>query len=85
MADEPDGIAPDRQIAEYLNKHPKTFPRWDKNPRLKALGWPAPIYLNGRKHTGPGPRSGIFFDKPLTPSSLAPPSTKPRRKNGRPV
>ena len=51
MADiKTDGLATDRQVAEFLNKHPKTLPRWDKDPRLLALGWPAPIYLNGRRH-----------------------------------
>ena len=45
-----DGLATDRQVAEFLNKHPKTLPRWDRNPRLKSLGWPEPIYLNGRRH-----------------------------------
>jgi hypothetical protein len=41
---------PDSRVAKFLGKHIKTLPRWDKNPRLKALGWPEPLYLNGRKH-----------------------------------
>jgi hypothetical protein len=45
-----DGYDPDSKVAKLLGKHPKTLPRWDKNPRLKQLGWPAPIFLNGRRH-----------------------------------
>jgi hypothetical protein len=47
---EGDGYAPDSKIAKLLHKHSKTFPRWDKNERLKELGWPDPVYLNGRRH-----------------------------------
>jgi len=45
-----DGFATDSKVAEYLDKHKKTLARWDKSPRLKALGWPDPVYLNGWKH-----------------------------------
>lgn len=45
-----DGYAPDSKVAQFLGKHPKTLPRWDKNPKLKALGWPDAVYLNGRRH-----------------------------------
>ena len=45
-----DGYSPDSKVAKFLNKHPKTIKRWDKNPELKALGWPDPFYLNGRSH-----------------------------------
>jgi len=41
---------PDSKVAKQLSKHPKTLPRWDKNPRMKELGWPNPVYLNGRRH-----------------------------------
>jgi hypothetical protein len=41
-----EGFAPDRIIAEHLGVHAKTLPRWDKRPEL---GFPKPIYLNGRK------------------------------------
>ena len=47
---EGDGVAPDSKIAKGLSKHPKTLPRWDKNPRMIELGWPLPVYLNGRRH-----------------------------------
>jgi hypothetical protein len=45
-----DGLWSDRKAAVYVDKHPKTLPRWDKNPRMKELGWPAPVYINGHKH-----------------------------------
>lgn len=41
---------PDSKVAKHLGKHNKTLPRWDKNPQLKELGWPPPVYLNGRRH-----------------------------------
>jgi hypothetical protein len=47
---EGDGLLTDRQVAELLGKHIKTLKRWDENPKLKALGWPEPIDLNGRTH-----------------------------------
>jgi len=45
-----DGYATDAEVARLLSKHPKSIARWDKNPKLKELGWPEPIYLNGRRH-----------------------------------
>jgi hypothetical protein len=45
-----DGYLADREVAQLLSKHAKTIARWDKNPRLKELGWPQPLLLNGRKH-----------------------------------
>src|SRR5262245_27052159 len=45
-----DGYDPDSKVAKLLSKHPKTLPRWDKNPRLQELGWPPPVYFNGRRH-----------------------------------
>jgi hypothetical protein len=47
---EDDSYDPDSKVAKRLGKHPKTLPRWDKNPKLKELGWPDPVYLNGRRH-----------------------------------
>jgi hypothetical protein len=41
-----EGFAPDSTIAEYLGIHPKSLPRWDRRPEL---GFPAPVYFNGRK------------------------------------
>jgi hypothetical protein len=45
-ADNKAGFAPDSAIAEYLGVHPKSLPRWDRNPKL---GFPRPIFINGRK------------------------------------
>jgi hypothetical protein len=50
MLDNDDGYDPDARVAKFLGKHKKTLARWDKNPRLKELGWPDPVYLNGWKH-----------------------------------
>jgi hypothetical protein len=47
---EGDGLLTDRQVAELLGKHIKTLKRWDENPKLKALGWPRGVNLNGRTH-----------------------------------
>ena len=48
--DDDDGYDTDAKVAEQLSKHPKTLPRWDRDPRLKELGWPDPVYINGRRH-----------------------------------
>jgi hypothetical protein len=45
-----DGFLTDTEVAQLLSKHPKSIARWDKNPKLKELGWPQPIYFNGRRH-----------------------------------
>jgi len=50
------GFDPDRIVAEGFGKHTKTLARWDKNPALKELGWPEPVFINGRRHR---PRSAI--------------------------
>jgi hypothetical protein len=50
MLDSKDGYDPDAKVAEFLGKHKKTLPRWDNNPHLKELGWPDPVYFNGRRH-----------------------------------
>ena len=49
-SDEDDGLYTDAEVAKQLSKHPKTLPRWDRDPRLKELGWPAPVYINNRRH-----------------------------------
>ena len=43
-------VSPDSRVAKRLHKNPKTMRRWDENPAMLALGWPKPIYLNGRRH-----------------------------------
>jgi hypothetical protein len=44
-----EGLGLDSKVAAFLDTHPKTLPRWDRNPKLRALGWPDPIYIGGRK------------------------------------
>jgi hypothetical protein len=41
-----DGFLTDAEVAALLSKHPKSLKRWDRNPKLKALGWPAPFFIN---------------------------------------
>ena len=48
--DDDDDLDVDAKVAKQLSKHPKSIQRWDKDPRLKALGWPDPVYINGRRH-----------------------------------
>jgi hypothetical protein len=38
---------PNRQVCERYGVAPSTLFRWDRNP---ALGFPAPIDINGRKY-----------------------------------
>jgi hypothetical protein len=45
-----DGYLADAQVARLLSKHGKTLKRWDRSEKLKALGWPQPVSLNGRTH-----------------------------------
>jgi hypothetical protein len=71
---EGNGLAPDSRIAKGLSKHPKTLPRWDKNPRMKELGWPDPVYLNGRRHRDlPKVREFLRNAAAATLNSRAPP------------
>jgi hypothetical protein len=42
-----EGYDPDPEVARYFGIHPKSLPRWDKNPKLE---FPKPIYINGRKY-----------------------------------
>ena len=45
-------LIPDRDVArERYRVHPHTLRRWDKNP---ALGFPPPVYLNGRRYREAG-------------------------------
>jgi hypothetical protein len=38
---------PNAKLARRIGVHPKTPPRWDKNPKLVAAGWPLPAEVNG--------------------------------------
>ena len=45
-----DGLLTDGEVAEFLRKHRRTLRNWDSSAKLKALGWPGPILLNGYRH-----------------------------------
>ncbi len=47
-----DELVPDPQIARELNISLMTMWRWDRDPELTALGWPAPVYIRKRKYRG---------------------------------
>jgi hypothetical protein len=44
------GLDRDRVVAEWLGVSKQTLPRWDASERMKAMGWPRPIYLNGVRY-----------------------------------
>jgi hypothetical protein len=51
----PDTLLPGDDIAEVIPdpkiaKIVKTLPRWDRSARMRALGWPPVIKINGRNH-----------------------------------
>jgi hypothetical protein len=37
-------------VAAALDVTTMSLRRWDASKKMKALGWPAPILLNGRRH-----------------------------------
>jgi hypothetical protein len=43
----PAGYAPDSEVARFFGVHPKTLPRWDRQPELD---FPRPLYILGRKY-----------------------------------
>jgi hypothetical protein len=45
-----DGYDRDRVVAAQLGVAKKTLPRWDASEKMRALGWPLPVYFNGRRH-----------------------------------
>jgi hypothetical protein len=69
-----DGLLTDAKVAEQLGKHVKSIKRWDRDPRMIALGWPVPLVINGRNHR-PRPKLREFLRKAAaaTLNSRAPP------------
>jgi len=65
------GYTPDRKVADHFHKHPKTLQRWDRSQRLKSLGWPDPVYINGRRHRAN--RAINQFERNVTQAHLADP------------
>ena len=55
-----DGLSPDAKVADGLGKHVKSLKRWDRDPRMIALGWPKPLIINGRNHR-PNPELRAFL------------------------
>jgi hypothetical protein len=47
--DTPDELVPDPTVWRELGVTRMTGHRWDDDPKLAALGWPAPVRINGRK------------------------------------
>ena len=54
--DEEDTLVPDRKIRDELQVTSTTTDRWDKEPRMHALGWPPKVkilnlnYRSGNKY-----------------------------------
>jgi hypothetical protein len=50
ITDAPDQLVPDAKVRQEFSTTLMTLYRWDKNPDMKALGWPPKIPLNGRNY-----------------------------------
>jgi hypothetical protein len=48
-ATEPDELVPDPKVCREFNVSAMTLWRWDRDPQLAQLGWPAPIEIRRRK------------------------------------
>jgi hypothetical protein len=40
----------DSVVGKRIGKSKQTLKRWDENPKLRELGWPPPVILNGVRH-----------------------------------
>ena len=48
---EPDVLVPDPKVRkEFGDVSEMTTHRWDRDPRMAALGWPPPTYIGARKY-----------------------------------
>ena len=45
-------LLPDHKVCGRYSISPMTLWRWDRDPELTALGWPAPVYIRKRKYRG---------------------------------
>jgi hypothetical protein len=43
-------LVPDRKVQDEFGKSRQAFVRWDNDPALAKLGWPAAIVIQGKKH-----------------------------------
>jgi hypothetical protein len=50
MPDTPEELVPDPQVGRELNVSLMTLWRWDHDPAMTELGWPAPIRIRTRKY-----------------------------------
>jgi hypothetical protein len=46
---EPDELVPDPKVSREFGVSAMTLWRWDRDPQLAQLGWPAPIEIRRRK------------------------------------
>jgi hypothetical protein len=49
---QPDELVPDPQVGKELGVTLMTIWRWDRDPKMVALGWPPPVYIRKRKYRG---------------------------------
>jgi hypothetical protein len=49
-AKQSDELVPDPRVAKQFGKCLMTLHRWDRDPRMIALGWPAPVKIRNRKY-----------------------------------
>ena len=49
QSSEPDELVPDPKVCREFNVSAMTLWRWDRDPQLAQLGWPAPIEIRRRK------------------------------------
>jgi hypothetical protein len=43
-------LVPDPRVAKEFNKSLMSLWRWDRDPKLAALGWPQPVKIRNRKY-----------------------------------
>jgi hypothetical protein len=44
-----DDLVPDPAICDEFSVSSMTIWRWDRDPKMIALGWPLPVYIRRRK------------------------------------
>jgi hypothetical protein len=77
-------LLPDRLVAVRYGVSTRTLARWDTIP---ALGFPPPIYVNGRRYREPEALSAWDIEnsrragaRPASPRTGRPPKAKPSSK-----
>jgi DNA invertase Pin-like site-specific DNA recombinase len=54
-------LVTDPEVAKELHVSLMTIYRWDKDPRMRELGWTPPIYIRKRKYRGRKPLNRFKF------------------------